>query len=103
MEDDYMSNEDYGYLEHYLEIGAIEVEGVDSNGELIFSINENAKDLAPELWQAHQHFVDESLIKMYQDGLIDIEYDENLKATINMTDEAKKIAREYGILPVDDE
>jgi len=39
-------------LAYYLEIGVVNLEGMDENGELIYSINqEMAKEYAPELWQ----------------------------------------------------
>jgi hypothetical protein len=47
-----MDEEEYGMeLEHYLEIGAVTLEGIDENGELIFAIQEKAKEIAPELWE----------------------------------------------------
>lgn len=103
MDDEYMSDEDYMKLEHYIEIGAIEVEGVDDNGELIFSISENAKDIAPELWQAHSDYVDRSLIKLYEDGLINIEYDENLEATITVNEDGIEAVKQLGLFPMEEE
>jgi hypothetical protein len=88
-------------LAHYLEIGAIEIAGVDDNGELIFAINESSKDLAPELWQAHMDYVDRTLLDLYESGYINIEYDENLEATISISQEGYDIAKEKGILPID--
>jgi len=96
-----MSDEDYMQLEHYIEIGAIEVEGVDEDGELIFSITEIAKDVAPELWQAHSEYVDRSLIKLYEEGLINIEYDENLEATITVNENGMEAVKKMGIIPMD--
>jgi hypothetical protein len=96
-----MSDEDYMQLEHYIEIGAIEVEGVDEDGELIFSITEIAKDVAPELWQAHSEYVDRSLIKLYEEGLINIEYDENLEATITVNEDGMEAVKKMGIIPMD--
>jgi len=36
-------------LQYYIEIGAITLEGMDENGEMIFAIHEKAKEVAPEL------------------------------------------------------
>ncbi len=93
--------EDDMKLEYYLEIGAVTIEGVDENGELIFSINESAKELAPELWEAHTNYVDESLLKLYEQGLMEIEYDENLEATFLLSPEGHKLAKEMGLLEMD--
>lgn len=88
-------------LQHYLDIGAVTVEGVDENGEIIFAINESAKDSAPELWQAHISYVDESLLKLYEQGLMEVEYDENLEATLHLSPEGHRVAKEMGLIEMD--
>jgi hypothetical protein len=93
--------EDSKRLERYIEIGAVEIAGVDESGEFIFAINESAKDSAPELWEAHMHYVDKALLELYMDGHMQVEYDENLEATINLSPEGYKIAKEMGILPME--
>ena len=74
---------------------------MDESGEMIYSISENAKELAPELWQSHLDYVDKSLLELYEAGLVEIEYDENLQATIHISPEGKKIAREKGLIEMD--
>ena len=88
-------------LAYYLEIGAVSLEGMDESGEMIYSISENAKELAPELWQSHLDYVDKSLLELYEAGLVEIEYDENLQAIIHISPEGKKIAREKGLIEMD--
>lgn len=88
-------------LQHYLKIGAVELAGIDEDGEMIFGITEKAKTLAPDLWNAHQNHVDESLIQLYEMGLITVEYDENLEATIEMSEEGRRLAQEFGIIQMD--
>lgn len=90
---------DMEMIDYYIKIGAIALEGMDENGELVFSITDQAKEIAPELWEAHKAHVDNSLIDLYKRGLIHVEYDENLDASIIMSPEGKKIAREYGLIP----
>ena len=97
-----MNEEDNDHkLAYYLEIGAVSLEGMDESGEMIYSISENAKDLAPELWQSHLDYVDKSILELYELGLVEIEYDENLQATIHMSPEGKKIAKEKGLIEMD--
>lgn len=88
-------------LDRYIEIGAIEFAGVDESGEMIFAITEKAKTIAPELWEAHQEHVDNSLVELYNRGLINVEYDENLEATISMSPEGERLAKEFGIIQMD--
>jgi len=88
-------------LAYYLEIGAVSLEGMDENGELIYSISEDAKELAPELWQSHIEYVDKSILELYEAGLVEIEYDEDLKATIHISPEGHKLAKEKGLIEMD--
>mgnify|MGYP000152143762 CR=1 FL=1 len=88
-------------LAYYLAIGAVSLEGMDESGEMIYSISENAKELAPELWQSHLDYVDKSILELYELGLVEIEYDENLQATVHMSPEGKKIAKEKGLIEMD--
>jgi hypothetical protein len=97
----YEEEEEDMKMSHYLEIGAISLEGVDENGEMIFSISENAKEIAPELWQAHIEYVDSAMMKLYEEGLMDVEYDENLEATLHLSPEGHKIAKEMGLIEMD--
>ena len=94
-------DEDDDRLQYYLEIGAIELEGVDDNGEVIYSISEKAKEVAPELWESHTEWVDKALIDLYESGLISIEYNENLEATINLSPEGYDRARDLGLIELD--
>ena len=89
-------------LAYYLEIGVVNLEGMDENGEMIYSINQElARDLAPELWQSHVDYVDRSLIELYEAGLVEIEYDENLQAILHLSPEGQKIAKEKGLVEID--
>jgi hypothetical protein len=88
-------------LAYYLHIGAISFEGMDENGEIIYAISETAKELAPELWQSHTEYVDRSLLELYEQGLVEIEYDENLQATMHISPEGQRIAREKGLIEMD--
>jgi hypothetical protein len=99
MEDEYYKKK----LEDYIEMGAIEIAGMDKEGEIIFQIMEIAKDIAPELWQSHEDWVNAALLEMFEADLISIEYDENLEATINLSEEGYEIARDYGLIPLGDD
>ena len=97
-----MDEEDYNMdLEHYLEIGAISIEGMDEKGELIFAIHEKAKDVAPELWESHIRYVDESLLKLYEKGLMQVEYNEDLEAMLHLSPEGQELAKEMGLIQID--
>ncbi len=88
-------------VEYYLEIGAISIEGMDEKGEIIFAIHEKAKEVAPELWEAHIKYVDESLLKLYQEGLMQVEYNEDLEAMLHLSPEGQKVAKEMGLIQIE--
>lgn len=85
-------------LEYYLDIGAIELVGMDEDGEILYCVTEKAEEIAPELLQAHQEFVDRTLLELYEKDLISIEYNEDLEAIISMSPEGLKIAKQMGLI-----
>jgi len=94
-------SENNDLFDYYMEIGAIELSGLDESGEIVFKVTDKAKDLAPELWKAHADYVDDTLLELYSKDLISVEYDENLQATISLTKQAQKIIEDKGIMPLD--
>jgi hypothetical protein len=90
-------------LAYYLSIGALELAGVDEDGEIVYEITDKAETEAPELWEMHQDYVDEALIGLYEEGYLNVEYDDNLEATISLTPEGVEIAKELGLLDFDED
>jgi hypothetical protein len=91
-------------IQYYIEIGAIRLAGYNEEGEAVFELNEAVtKDLAPELWEAHMEYVDHNLTELFEEGLMNVEYDENLEATMHFTKEGYEIALEKGIIPLEDQ
>jgi hypothetical protein len=85
-------------LEYYIEIGAVEIAGIEEDGEFIFKITPQAETLAPELWEAHQEHVDGVLVDLFEKGLLSVSYDENLDAHIELSEEGKAVAKEFGLI-----
>ena len=104
-EEEYMSQERYieEKLSYYLDIGAVELVGVDKDGEIIYQVTEKAKTDAPELWESHQKYVDDALIGLLERGLINVEYNENLEAIINLNEEGYEEAVKMGLIDPDDQ
>lgn len=98
-----MNEEEYSdRLHELLELGVITVEGVDPEGEIVYALHEEkARELAPDLWESHERWIDDSLIDLYKKGLAEIEYDEDLNATINFSDEGFELAKSLGIIPIE--
>jgi hypothetical protein len=90
-------------IQHYIDIGAIKVAGFTKDGEAIFELNEDVTPiLAPDLWQAHEDYIESELIDLLNNDLMRVEYDEDLNATYNFTEEGFDIAKRKGIIPLED-
>jgi len=77
-----------GWLE---EQGAIVWDGVADNGEAVFRFDlDKLKIVMPMLYEEIMSDIDNDLMQLYKDGLVEIEYDENLNALFKATDKAKK-------------
>ena len=65
--------------------------------------SEIAQEIAPELWQAHVDYVDQSMIELFEAGLLNVEYDENLEATIHLTKEGYEVAKKHGLIDLEND
>ena len=94
-----MDSDDKMY--EYLQLGAIEVVGIEEDGEFIFKVTELAKEVAPELWQIHTEEIDRVFLELFDMGLVNITYNENLEAEFELTEEGRRAAKEYGIVEIE--
>lgn len=84
-------------LNYYIEIGAVELTGINEEGEFMFRITKKAEEVAPWLWKAHRKNVDEMLMDLYEKGLLSVSYNEDLEAMFELTDEGVALAEKYGL------
>jgi hypothetical protein len=102
MEDFEMDQDGFDQMmEHYVEIGAVTVNGIDMSGNFIYVITDKAKELAPDLWEVHHEMIDEALIGLFEKGLIEVEYDEDLNANMKISAEAKQVMYELGYVDME--
>jgi hypothetical protein len=97
-----MDNSDDKMYE-YLQMGVIEVVGIEDDGEFIFKITELAKELAPELWEIHVEEIDKIFLELFDMGLVNITYNENLEAEFELTEEGRAAAKAYGIVALEED
>ena len=101
MEDNFDNEE---LMEFLREAGAVEVDGIDDDGEFIYSFNMPVlKEVFPPLFEAIAQDIDNSLIELYKKGLIEVSYDEELNAEFKLSDEAKEILTDMGFNELFDE
>jgi voltage-gated potassium channel Kch len=93
-------NEEQELFDYYIEIGAISVIGVDDDGEFIYQITEEAKELAPELWEAHLNYVDDAMMQLYKKDLVEVEYDEDLQPTFKLGAKGLEAAKQLGLIEI---
>jgi hypothetical protein len=102
MEDFEMDQDGFDQMmEHYVEIGAVTVNGIDKSGNFIYVITDKAKELAPDLWEVHHEMIDETLISLFEQGLIDVEYDEDLNANMKISEAAKEVMYQLGYVDME--
>jgi hypothetical protein len=76
--------------------GAIVWDGVAENGEAVFRFNlDRLKDVMPELYAEIMSEIDEDLMFLYDKGLVEIEYDENLNAQFRLSEEGREWAENF--------
>jgi hypothetical protein len=90
-------------LAYYIEVGVVEIAGVEDSGEFIFKITDKAAELAPELWDAHKEHVDDILLDLFEKGLLSVSYNEDLEAIIELSEEGKQVARENGLIDFEED
>jgi hypothetical protein len=91
------------YFEYLLEVGAFEIDGINVDGELMFKPNpEKMKEYAPEMFAIMQQDIEDSLIDLYKEGLVEIEYQEDLEPLFRMSEEGKKAMEQHGFYHIDE-
>ena len=81
-----------GWLEDQ---GAIVWEGLAEDGQAMFRFDlDKLQEVMPELYAEIMNDIDEDLMKLYEMGLVELEYDENLNAMFKATEAGLKLAEE---------
>lgn len=79
---------------------AIFWDGVAEDGQAIFRFDlERLKEVMPEMYTEIMADIDSDLMALYEEGLVELEYDEELNAMFKITDKGKKWAEEMGMPP----
>jgi DNA-binding transcriptional ArsR family regulator len=71
--------------------GALEIDGM-YHDELTYRVNLNVmEEVFPEFFKIHMEEVDQTILSLYEKGLVDVEYDENLVARFSLTEKGEKV------------
>lgn len=90
MTDDELDAEAEAYIAHLVEVGALEI--IEAEPENLYRMTPLTPVLAPEYYAMVLEELDSDLQEMFELGLINIEYDENLEATFYLTDLGREVA-----------
>jgi hypothetical protein len=102
MEESSREEEDalFAYL---MDVGAISIDGMSRDGELLFRIDRDLmREYCPELLEVFNEDLEESLMDLFDKGLVDVQYNENLEAIFSVSNEAIDEIEKYGFYHMDD-
>ena len=69
------------------EIGAIELAGMDENGEPIYRFTEKLQEVAPDLYKMHMSMLNSEIMALWEKGFVDMDlFEEN--PTVKLTTKA---------------
>jgi hypothetical protein len=63
-----MNPKSQALLEHLIIQGAIEISGIDANGEMTYSITDKLEEVHPELYMELKNEFEYNMFEMIQDG-----------------------------------
>jgi hypothetical protein len=85
-----MTNEEFDDLMSFLEEQGAVYKAKDLNGEFIYKFNlDILREVLPELYDMIVEEFDQELLDLYQAGLVDVTYDEQLRATFSISEKGK--------------
>jgi len=77
-------------MEYLVSEGAAILEGLDEDGEPVYMFDmEVLEEVMPDLHAVMQEDMDQVLVDLYQKGLIEVSYDENLNALMSISEQGK--------------
>lgn len=84
-------------MEYLVAEGAAILDGIDEDGEAIYQFDmEILEEVMPELYAVMQQDMDQVLIDLYEKGLIEVSYDEDLNAIMSISEQGKVALTEAG-------
>lgn len=98
-----LNEEESAVFNYLLEVGALEIDGVAQDGEILYKVNsDKMAEYCPEMLEVMHEDLEDSLLNLYQQGLVDMQYNENLEAIFNISPEGEKALLEMGFYNLDD-
>ena len=84
-------------MDYLVAEGAASLDGIADDGEPVYKFDmEILEEVMPELHQAMLDDMDQVLLDLYQKGLIEVSYDEDLNAQIAVSEEGRNALIQAG-------
>ena len=101
MEPEDLSPEERAYIESMMsdleDQGVFEWVGMAEDGDRILAPNlERMKEVVPDMYNMMIGEMEEAMFALYERGLVEIEYDENLRPGFRISEEGLDIIRQFG-------
>lgn len=85
------------YVDYLIEVGILVEDGMDEDGEPTYTYNfEKMKEIDMNLYESLMSDISDSLMNLYKNGLVKIEYDENLQAHFSATEKGFEVFKQWG-------
>mgnify|MGYP003333016509 CR=1 FL=1 len=100
MEPEDLTSEERAYIESMIndleDQGVFEWVGMAEDGDRILAPNLNRmKEVVPDMYNMMIGEMEEAMFALYERGLVEIEYDENLQPGFRSSEEGKRLMQEY--------
>ena len=93
-DDDIASEQVIGYL---IKVGAAIWDGMDDEGERIFKFNMPIlHEVMPDLYDQIMEDIDQVMLDLYERGLVEVEYNEELEAKFKISPEGRQELAKLG-------
>jgi hypothetical protein len=80
------------FMNYMFENGVLEIAGIDQEGNFLVKANlDRAKEVSPAFYNSLVEDQDKDLLELFDKGLIDIEYDENLNVSVRLSELGKAV------------
>jgi hypothetical protein len=97
MEYDPSNQEHREILDYLIEEGAAMLDGIDEDGDPVYKFDmEVLEEVMPELHQVMMDDMDKVLLDLFEKGLVEVSYDEDLNALMSITPEGKEAMIDAG-------
>jgi hypothetical protein len=92
----------FDFIDHLIAVGALELTGIDENGEPRYLVTERCKEMYPDGYSEFMLDVGEFISRMWQIDMVDLRFEEN-EILVKLTENTFNKERVAEVSPEDSE